>query len=166
MSTELTATSINDNVDNETIKVTNSDESGDDEESDFFLDDDTSVESSLTTVDDENEVKCKEGAAKSSIDGSDSDEGSVYSDTDSFDGNPPAAGTKPAAPSSLRHQLLSDSRLEVHHGLGALRACRFKRPLKASHQALRLKKVRRENEETEFLFAPERKVKVDFDMRW
>nr|OQO19446.1 hypothetical protein B0A51_10837 [Rachicladosporium sp. CCFEE 5018]OQO31743.1 hypothetical protein B0A51_00645 [Rachicladosporium sp. CCFEE 5018] len=166
MATDSSASDKNDNGEEGSITSMNSDESSDDHELDFIFEDDTSVESSFTTFDDADEIKPSERASTSSTEASGSDQGSVY-----FDAADPNSTTSSCEDDGvispyLRDMLFGDSELEVHHGLGDFCVSKFKRPIKASHQALRLKKIRREIEEAELLFAPGSKVKVDFDMRW
>ncbi|OQO11689.1 hypothetical protein B0A48_03416 [Cryoendolithus antarcticus] len=166
MATDSSASDKNDDGDKESITLMNNAGSSDDHASDFDSDDDTSVESSCTTVDDGNEVKPCERASTSSTEASDSDEGSGYLNADETDSAISSCEDDGVILPSLRDGLYGDSELEVHHGLGIACVSRFRRPMKASHQALRLKKMWHEIEETELLFAPKRRERVDFDLRW
>ncbi|KAK6429775.1 hypothetical protein LTR95_014077 [Oleoguttula sp. CCFEE 5521] len=166
MNTDSSASDESDDGDKESITSMNSDGSSDDHASDFDSDDDTSVESSFTAVDEVNEVKPSERASTSSTEASESDEGSGYFNADETDSATSSCEDDRVILPFLRDGLFGDSELEVHHGLGIAYVSRFRRPIKASHQALRLKKMWHEIEETELLFAPKRRERVDFDLRW
>ncbi|KAK6434017.1 hypothetical protein LTR95_009805 [Oleoguttula sp. CCFEE 5521] len=166
MATDSSASDRNDDCDEESIESMNSDGSSNDHALDSIFDDDTSVESSFTTIDEENEFKSNESVSQSFAETNDSNQGSVYFDADETDNTASSSKDNGMLLTSLRDDLFGDSELEVHHGLGVFCVSKFKRPINASHQALRLRKMRREIEETDFLLAPERREKFDFAMRW